>query len=71
MNIAGSKTETLSGLTESEVGIRLKTHGYNELHTTQNKSIWVTAWGVIREPMFLLLLGCGTLYLLLGDIQRV
>jgi Ca2+-transporting ATPase len=58
------------GLTEAEVGNRLKTHGYNELPQTRTRSIWVTAWGVVREPMFLLLIACGTLYLLLGDVQE-
>jgi len=70
MSDAKSNTESMSGLTESELGSRLKTHGYNELPTTQNKSIWATAWGVIREPLFLFLLACGTLYLLLGDVQE-
>ncbi|MCX6832622.1 MAG: cation-translocating P-type ATPase, partial [candidate division Zixibacteria bacterium] len=27
-------------------------------------------WDVVREPMFLLLVACGTLYLFLGDIQE-
>ena len=26
--------------------------------------------GVVKEPMFLLLVACGTLYLILGDIQE-
>ncbi|MCE3018626.1 MAG: hypothetical protein LW870_22465, partial [Pirellula sp.] len=60
----------MTGLTESEVASRLKKHGYNELPSAQRKSLWMTAWGVVREPMFLLLLACGTLYLLLGDVQE-
>ena len=60
----------MTGLTESEVASRLKKHGHNELPSAQSKSLWMTAWGVIREPMFLLLLACGTLYLLLGDVQE-
>ncbi len=28
------------------------------------------AWGVVKEPMFLLLVACGTLYLVLGDVQE-
>jgi len=70
MNDAKSNSESMSGLTESEAASRLKAHGYNELPTTQNKSVWVTARGVVREPMFLLLLAFGTLYLLLGDVQE-
>jgi P-type Ca2+ transporter type 2C len=70
MSDPNSKKESMSGLTESEVDSRLKTHGYNELPKTQSKSVWATAWGVVREPMFLLLIACGTLYLLLGDVQE-
>ena len=28
------------------------------------------ALGVVKEPMFILLVVCGSLYLLLGDIQE-
>ena len=58
------------GLSDTEVANQLKKHGYNELPSSKPKSIWVTAWNVVREPMFLLLLACGTLYLILGDIQE-
>ena len=70
MSDSNSNTQLMLGLTEAEVGNRLKTHGYNELPQTRTRSIWVTAWGVVREPMFLLLIACGTLYLLLGDVQE-
>ena len=30
----------------------------------------VTAWEVTREPMFLMLLACGLIYLILGDVQE-
>ena len=59
-----------SGLTEAEVARRLREHGYNELPASKGRSILETAWGVVREPMFLLLLACGTIYLLLGDVQE-
>lgn len=39
----------MSGLSESEVASRLKTHGYNELPATKSKSIWVTAWGMFMH----------------------
>ncbi|MDO9615923.1 MAG: cation-translocating P-type ATPase, partial [Bacteroidota bacterium] len=28
------------------------------------------AWGVVKEPMFMLLVACGVLYLVLGDVQE-
>jgi len=65
-----SSSDPETGLNASEVASRLELHGYNELPTTKSRSIWVTAWGVVREPMFLLLIACGTLYLLLGDVQE-
>ena len=65
-----SSTDTLTGLSEAEVAVRLRQHGYNELPSSKGRSIFATAWDVVREPMFLLLLACGTIYLLLGDVQE-
>src|SRR4051812_34524658 len=60
----------LTGLSEAEVARRLREEGYNEIPSAQRRSILAIAWGVVREPMFLLLLACGTIYLLLGDVQE-
>ena len=57
-------------LTSAEASERLKQHGYNELVGEGPKNIWRIALEVIREPMFLLLIGCGTLYMLLGDYRE-
>ena len=65
-----SFTNTLCGLTDTEVAARVEKFGKNELPASKSKSIWGTAWNVVREPMFLLLLTCGALYLLLGDVQE-
>lgn len=65
-----SSNATLTGLSEAEVASRLKQHGYNELPSSKGRNIFATAWDVVREPMFLLLLACGTIYLLLGDVQE-
>ena len=59
-----------SGLSEAEATLRLRQHGYNELPSSKSRSILATAWEVVREPMFLLLLACGTIYLVLGDVQE-
>lgn len=60
----------MTGLSEAEVAVRLQQHGYNELPSSKSRSIFATAWEVVREPMFLLLLACGTIYLVLGDVQE-
>lgn len=65
-----SSADTLTGLSEAEVAVRLQQHGYNELPSSKSRSIFATAWEVVREPMFLLLLACGTIYLVLGDVQE-
>ncbi len=62
--------DSWTGLSEAEVAGRLQQHGYNELPSTKHSSILATAWDVVREPMFLLLLACGTIYLLLGDVRE-
>lgn len=61
---------TLAGLSDAEVADRLQQHGYNELPSSKSRSVFATAWEVVREPMFLLLLACGTIYLVLGDVQE-
>jgi Ca2+-transporting ATPase len=58
------------GLAESEAAARLQAEGYNELPSTKPRSIWAITWNVFREPMFLLLLGAGAIYLLLGDLKE-
>lgn len=57
----------LEGLSEIEVQERRKQFGYNELPVKQQKTVLRIALEVVREPMFMLLLGCAVLYILLGD----
>ena len=64
------KPEGYSGLSDAEVAIRLAADGYNELVAAGRRSILSTALGIIREPMFLLLVSCGAIYLVLGDGQE-
>lgn len=58
------------GLTTAEATERLKVHGYNELPSAKPKNIWRIALEVMREPMFLLLISCGMLYMILGDYRE-
>jgi Ca2+-transporting ATPase len=55
------------GLTQGEVGARLRNEGYNELPTARRRNIPAIALEVLREPMFLLLVSAGAIYLLLGN----
>ncbi|MBS1653257.1 MAG: cation-translocating P-type ATPase [Bacteroidetes bacterium] len=56
-----------TGITNRQATELLQRFGYNELPSAKPKTIWQTLGEVIKEPMFLLLLGCGSLYLSLGD----
>ena len=62
--------DNLQGLTEAEAATRLKEEGYNELPSSKKRSGLAIAFGVIREPMFLLLLACGIIYLFLGNLEE-
>src|ERR1035437_10526068 len=57
----------IKGLSESEAAIKLKTDGYNELPSSKRKNIFITIFEIMREPMFILLVACGIIYLFLGD----
>jgi len=59
--------ESLQGLSDQEVMERLARDGYNELPSSKKRTIFHILWDVVREPMFLLLIACGALYLILGD----
>ncbi len=60
----------IPGLTSIEAKAKLEAAGFNELPSAKPKTIWRIALEVIKEPMFLLLVGCGTLYIILGDYQE-
>ncbi len=57
-----------SGLTEEEAARRLAREGPNELPASKRRGPFRIALEVVKEPMFLLLIACGSLYLLLGDV---
>jgi Ca2+-transporting ATPase len=51
-------------------GHATREEGFNELPSSRRRNIFAIAFGVVREPMFLLLVACGTVYLILGDIEE-
>ena len=60
----------LTGLSSEEAKERLRIDGPNELPSSKPRSIAAIAWEVVKEPIFLLLVACGTIYLFLGDKQE-
>ena len=58
------------GLSHKDAADRLATEGPNELGTDQRRSLFAIAGEIAREPMFLLLLGAGAIYLALGDMHE-
>src|SRR6266545_1560541 len=60
-------SEMRTGLSEAVAAERLQSEGYNDLPTVRYCGFLVIATEVLREPMFLLLIACGAIYLVLGD----
>lgn len=62
-------TKHYTGLTSAEAADRLQKYGRNTLPTDQKRSFWRIALSTLLEPMSLLLIGAGAIYLLLGDTR--
>ena len=62
--------EKLTGLTSVQVAEKLVSEGLNMLPSSKPKNFFSIALGVVKEPMFVLLVACGTLYLVLGNLQE-
>ena len=60
----------ITGLTEAQAALRLKEEGFNELPSSGKRSFLAIVFEVIREPMLLLLIGGGIIYMILGDIEE-
>lgn len=57
----------VTGLTEACARQRLREEGYNELPSSHQRTVWAIALEVVREPMFLMLVACGLLYMFMGE----
>jgi len=62
LNLSG-----LPGLGEEDARARLQQEGPNELPAQKKRSVWSIGFDVAREPMFLMLVAAGSLYLLMGE----
>jgi Ca2+-transporting ATPase len=58
------------GLSAAEAGARLAAEGPNLLPGSAPRGNLAIAFGVLREPMFLLLCVAGAIYLTLGDLRE-
>jgi Ca2+-transporting ATPase len=68
-NRTDSGARSHGGLTDEEVAARLERDGYNELPSEKPQTFFSIFFGVIRQPMLLLLLGCGGIYVMLGELR--
>ena len=68
--VAPIDLNTVAGLSEQEAIAQLKREGYNELPSSQSRSLLIIAWDIIQDPIFLLLVGGGIIYWVLGDLQE-
>ena len=59
-----------NGLTTSQAAEKLRTEGSNSLPSSKPKNYFTIALGVVKEPMFILLVACGTLYMVMGDLRE-
>ncbi|MBM3200228.1 cation-translocating P-type ATPase [Candidatus Woesearchaeota archaeon] len=65
-----AKSKDFQGLTESEAKESLKKWGYNELPSSKPQSGLSIALGVVKEPMFILLIICSAVYMIIGSIKE-
>jgi Ca2+-transporting ATPase len=65
--IANPPDDTTQGLSQVEAARRLHADGPNALSPPKRKTLLSTAWELFQDPMLLLLLAAGAIYLLLGD----
>src|SRR5262249_57989658 len=70
MTAADTEAPLRPGVTEQEAQRLLREEGPNELPSTRERPIWRIAAEVAGEPMFLLLVVGGAIYIALGDLYE-
>jgi P-type Ca2+ transporter type 2C len=63
-----ASSDALTGLGAAEARARLAAEGFNELPAEHRRPLWRVALGVMREPMFFLLVAAAVVYLFIGDL---
>jgi Ca2+-transporting ATPase len=64
---SGTHSSGFTGLSEAAAVSRLGLHGPNELPSQKGRSLLAIVVEVVREPMFLMLVAAGSLYLVMGE----
>jgi P-type Ca2+ transporter type 2C len=59
----------VQGISEIDARQRLKAEGFNELPSQKKLGFLLILWNVVREPMLLLLIISGLIYIFMGDIK--
>src|SRR6185436_15676528 len=67
---AGTTAAVPSGLSEGDAQERLRQEGPNELPQSRRRRISGLLFDVLKEPMILLLVATGVVYLILGDREE-
>jgi len=67
---AGLSEQEADGLPSATAIARLKQDGYNELPSARSRNLLAIAWDIAQDPIFLLLVGGGIIYWILGDLQE-
>ncbi|MFA6097984.1 MAG: cation-translocating P-type ATPase [Patescibacteria group bacterium] len=62
-------SDGLSGLTAQEAEKRQQNEGFNELQSQKRQSVFRIFIEVVREPMLMLLIAIGVIYLFLGELR--
>jgi Ca2+-transporting ATPase len=61
---------SFTGLSDNQVLKLQAEEGYNDLPSSKRRNVFSIAYSICREPMFILLVACGVIYLFLGDRQE-
>jgi P-type Ca2+ transporter type 2C len=59
--------ESIKGLSDRDVSLKLKEEGYNELPAAGKRSVFGIVFSVLKDPIFLLLVASGSLYFILNE----
>ena len=65
-----SASKLWRGLTDSEAQGRLRQFGANTLPAAHKATLFSIAFATLKEPMLMLLLSTGVVYLLIGDLRE-
>jgi len=64
----GLGSSSWAGLSDSEARERLRKYGPNVLPSAHKATLVSIAFGTLKEPMLMLLVGTGIVYLIIGDL---